>query len=558
MNELIKQFENLKNSKDEDELLDCCYNIKKILTNNINSYKLLITKEIEPYLKIALSGSSEVHTEVALVTIKMLTMAIKKNPEITIQHFNEIGILELTFKQITSDSISISQSVIDLFTTIISNKKYNKCILLNNDEKNDWFNETFKKLVSEYSLPNANKIIFFRILVIGSLLLNLNLNLEESNTNNSLGIGVPPIETFKPNYSTGNNSIDPTLINSNTKSISNEEKEYNEQVFKKYREPFITILVSAFNDSKTAGGGVDQITQMNILEIIEESCKYTVALQSIINAGMINSLYEILKKTTINNGGDGDISSESPILNKIISFLSNVSQLSNEKTEMLFFSNDQYGMKFIEIFKYHLEHSENELSRKLKSTIIASIGIIGRNSKGLDLIIKDQSFVKSYTEFFLSNDQETIVTSYNSFSIMLKSNDKIYLVSDKLYQVYRSLPEGLLMSKVSKNYGSPIEEIKMSSFSLIQALCVHSWGASEVIKMPGFFEYLMNRQNESSKLGKEWKFCIVQTLVNQHKDLFTSNAEWRDRYHQMESYIKKGIHFIPYESITKIENEFQS
>ncbi|KAM9973207.1 hypothetical protein ACTFIR_012583 [Dictyostelium discoideum] len=557
MNELIKSFEELKNSKNEDELLDCCYNIKKTLTNNINSYKLLVTKEIEPYLKIALSGSSEVHTEVALVTIKMINMAIKKNPEITIQHFNETGILQLVFTLITSDSISISQAVIDLFTTIISNKKYNKPILLNdnndNEVKSDWFNETFKKLVLQYSLANSNKVIFFRILVIGSLLLNLNLNLEESNTNNSLGVGVPQIETLKPNHSIGNSSIDPLIVNSNTKSVSKEEEEYNEQVFKKYREPFISILVSAFNDST----GKDQITQMNILEIIQESCKYTVALQSIINSGMINSLYEILKKTTTNGDGSGDISSESPILNKIISFLANVSQLSNEKTEMLFFINGEYGKKFIEIFKYHLNHSENELSRKLKMTILASIGVIGKNSKGLDLIIRDESFVRSYTEFFLSNDQETIVTSYNSFSIMLKPNDKIYLVSDKLYQIYRSLPDGLLMSKMTKNYNSPIEEIKMASFSLIQALCVHSWGASEVIKMAGFFEYLMNRQNESTKLAKEWKFCIIQTLVNQHKDLFTSSSEWRDRYHQMESYLKKGIHFVPYESITKIENEFQ-
>ncbi|KAK5575099.1 hypothetical protein RB653_010355 [Dictyostelium firmibasis] len=553
MNELIKVFEELKNSKDEDELLDCCYNIKKILTSKINNYTFLVSKEIEPYLKIALSG--EVHTEVAIVTIKMLAMAIKKDPEMTIQHFNECGILQLVFKQITSNSISISQSVIDLFTTIISNKNYNKCILLNSDTNTDWFNETFKKLVLEYSLPNANKIIFFRILVIGSLLLNLNLNLEESITANSnLGIGVPQIETIKPNSSIGKNSIDSTIITSKTKAISKEEEVYNEQVFKKYREPFITTLVSAFNDSSD-----DQITQMNILEIIEESCKYTVALESIVNAGMIKSLYEILKKTTVNEDDDS-LSSASPVLNKIISFLANVSQLSNEKTEMLFFDqkdNESLGRKFIEIFKYHLDHSENNLSRKLKMTILASVGIIGINSKGLDLIIRDQAFIKSYTEFFLSNDQDTIVTSYNSFSIMLKPNDKIYLVSDKLYQIYQSLPDGLLMSKISKNYNSPIEEIKMSSFSLIQALCVHSWGASEVIKIPGFFEYLMNRQNESTKLGKEWKYCIVQTLVNQHKDLFTSNAEWRDRYHQMESYIKKGIHFIPYESITKVENEFQ-
>ncbi|KAN0033539.1 hypothetical protein ACTA71_007226 [Dictyostelium dimigraforme] len=553
MNELIKTFQVLKDSKNEDELLDCVYNIKKTLTNNIDSYKLLLVKEIEPYLKMALSGSNQVHTEVTLVTIRMVTMAIKRNPEITIQYFNEIGILQLIFNYITSNSIGISQSVIDLFTTIISNKRFNKSILLNNDEKQDWFNETFKKLVLEYSLPNANKIIFFRILVIGSLLLNLNLNLEESNSNNSLGIGVPLIETFKPN-STVKSTIESEMA-AKKNTISKEEEEYNEQVFKKYREPFLTILVTAFNDSI----GFDQITQMNILEIIEESCKYTIALHSIIDAGMISSLFEILKKTTIATTSTNNeaLLSESPILNKIISFLSNVSQLSKEKTDLLFFTKDEYGKKIIEIFKYHLDHSENELSRKLKGTILASVGIIGRNSKGLDLIIRDESFIKTYSEFFLSNDQETIITSYNSFSIMLKSNDRIYLVTDKLYQIYRSLPDGLLMSKVSKNYSSPIEEIKMSSFSLIQALCIHSWGASEVIKMPGFFEYLMNRQNESTKLGKEWKFCIIQTLVNQHEDLFTSNAEWRDRYHQMQSYLKKGIHFIPYESITKVENEFE-
>jgi len=62
---------------------------------------------------------------------------------------------------------------------------------------------------------------------------------------------------------------------------------------------------------------------------------------------------------------------------------------------------------------------------------------------------------------------------------------------------------------------NPVEEIRFAAYHVIQMLCLHAWGVNMLLEHHGFLEFLLTRQNEASKTGKEWKFAIVKTLYEQ-------------------------------------------
>ncbi|EGC29464.1 hypothetical protein DICPUDRAFT_158944 [Dictyostelium purpureum] len=499
----------LKNANNEDDIIDLCFSIISIISENVNNYRLLIKDEMLTFLKTGLSD--QVNPEVTTTTIRLLQLPLKVEPKETLEFIFKNGILEDLLNNLKVSSIGVSQAAKEMFNKIISLHQHNDFIIFS-----DWFKNKYNDLLNEYSGKEVNgqdKIILFRIIDIGSNLLS-----------------------FK--------QIEGSF---NIQSESPEAlKLYTDKLFEKYKEPFISRIIKIFDD---AVENDDFMTQMNIIKSIEEICKFSNGIETLYSKGFFKSISDLLEKS-IDSKYQDKLLGSSPLLNKSISFVANVSSKGNDHITVLF-----KDFNYLNIFRYHLDHCEEFLSKKLKMVIIGSIGIIGMHVKGLDLINRDRELMRTYAEFLASGDQETIVTIYNSFAIMLKSKEKIYTVSDKIYQVYSSIPSDLLLSKLSKNYQSPIEDVKNASLGFIQALSIHSWGADSVIKMAGFFEYLMNRMNETTKTAKEWKFFIVQTLYNNHKDLFSSDPEWRDRYFQMESYIKKGVHFIPYEANIKVENE---
>jgi hypothetical protein len=65
-------------------------------------------------------------------------------------------------------------------------------------------------------------------------------------------------------------------------------------------------------------------------------------------------------------------------------------------------------------------------------------------------------------------------------------------------------------------------------------------------------EFLLNRNTESSKPGKEWKFAIVQQLLNHPQVKELAGVQF---YHELLYYVKQGPFYSRMESRVILEDQ---
>eukprot|EP01133_Synstelium_polycarpum_P003809 gene3809-4391_t len=188
---------------------------------------------------------------------------------------------------------------------------------------------------------------------------------------------------------------------------------------------------------------------------------------------------------------------------------------------------------------------------------VATLGNLAVSEAGLDRVILQRTLIKSFGEELRSGDTRAIPTMH-AYAVMLRGSgtDQTVRISDKLLQIYVAggLENGVLGARLMKMLSSPIEEVKLAALGLIDGLARHSWGALACIQTPGFFEYLVSRTNEQSKVMREWKYTIIQVLV-QHQQSILDTANTKEQWRQLTEYLKRGIHYIPSEANVQIATQ---
>ena len=60
---------------------------------------------------------------------------------------------------------------------------------------------------------------------------------------------------------------------------------------------------------------------------------------------------------------------------------------------------------------------------------------------------------------------------------------------------------------------TPIEDQRNAVFRLVSILAKLPWGCKAILETPGMIEWLLNRNTESSLVGIDWKYTIIQVLA---------------------------------------------
>jgi 26S proteasome non-ATPase regulatory subunit 5 len=95
-------------------------------------------------------------------------------------------------------------------------------------------------------------------------------------------------------------------------------------------------------------------------------------------------------------------------------------------------------------------------------------------------------------------------------------------------------------------------ELRYAVFALIKAVVKHTWGLTEILAFPGMADYLLNRRTEPTKLGKEWKYSIIEAIVQQPSAKDIAGTEY---YTLFLTYLKQGIFFVAAENAVQVEKE---
>ncbi|KAF2070439.1 hypothetical protein CYY_008234 [Polysphondylium violaceum] len=508
-NKLIEQFNKLQNAKNEDEIEDICFEINSLIGTKINAPRLFLLPEMLPYLQLGLDINT--HPSVISLTLKNIGVLAKLSTEETCSFLLHNKLVDPIFKLITLDSISVSSSSSSLLAKILSvrNKGTDKFI--------EAIRKPFIELLVQQQQGDGN--IVFRLLDLGSSVL---------------------IHQYR----------NESMINLDTDSYILEQSNIDEleSHFTADAVKFKEIYLKTLEDSINKG---DELIEMNAIEIVQNICSKAYGIKLMDKEGIFSKLYQQLNDSVL-KPKDTQTLHRSLVFNKIIQVICSIASSGGDLACLFIFKNNDW----MAIFQYHLVNSgELDISKRLLEKIISSIGPLGALNNGIQFLINHQPLIQNYAELILSNDTTISIATMISFSLMLDNLDKNSSNSDKYLQIYNYIPNSIFISKIVKNLTNPIDEVKSSTLMLVNSLCMHSWGAADMIKVPGLLEYLLNRLNENTKLFREWKFTIISTLVKYQQPLFQSTAEERNRFLELKAYIAKGIHYIPSEAKVEIATQ---
>jgi len=101
------------------------------------------------------------------------------------------------------------------------------------------------------------------------------------------------------------------------------------------------------------------------------------------------------------------------------------------------------------------------------------------------------------------------------------------------------------------NAKQTLEELRIVSFAIMQKMALHPWGQTEMTISREFIDYILNRSTETTKLGKEWKFMIIQTLVKapNAENIISSNI-----FDRLTRYLREGPFYMRNEAAVAFAN----
>lgn len=87
---------------------------------------------------------------------------------------------------------------------------------------------------------------------------------------------------------------------------------------------------------------------------------------------------------------------------------------------------------------------------------------------------------------------------------------------------------------------SPIVEARLGAYALLKAVAKRGMGAQVLLSHGGFFEFLMNRDLEKVKEGKEAKFEIIEAVMDSDAKGLLADSIVK----QFEEVLKQGPHYV--------------
>jgi hypothetical protein len=87
---------------------------------------------------------------------------------------------------------------------------------------------------------------------------------------------------------------------------------------------------------------------------------------------------------------------------------------------------------------------------------------------------------------------------------------------------------------------SPFVEARLGAYALLEAVAKQEVGAQVLLSHEGFYDFLVSRESESIKEGKEAKFAIVQAIMDSPaRGLLADNI-----VNTLDEILKQGPHYV--------------
>ncbi|XP_018572758.1 26S proteasome non-ATPase regulatory subunit 5 [Anoplophora glabripennis] len=180
-----------------------------------------------------------------------------------------------------------------------------------------------------------------------------------------------------------------------------------------------------------------------------------------------------------------------------------------------------------------------------------TLGVIGLTnsgkcalqSTGNKMTYAIKTIVKLLTSFPTEVRLRALNCLENLLAVEEQKND-IMQITRRWYGLFGDDPMEIIL-RYAKN---PFSEIKLSGLGILRVIADQQWGQEEIRNTPGLVEFLLDRNIETVKEGKEAKYEIVKVLSN-------STVFDQSTLKTFQDFVKEGPFYVHAVTEVAFENE---
>ncbi|CDS11276.1 hypothetical protein LRAMOSA03539 [Lichtheimia ramosa] len=278
----------------------------------------------------------------------------------------------------------------------------------------------------------------------------------------------------------------------------------------------------------------DILVQLNAIEILKEVAITPCGLDFLERSGVLQTL-----ASQLGNSGTNDTSTVL-VKSLILKFFGKLGENQAIQFEPI---QSKY-----QVFD-KLQQCLDDTNKEILTVAIAVVGLIGSHAAGLALLL-NSPLMSKFMEGYQASSGEIKAVYIQSLSklIGISGDPAVEQMTRQIYQTINGAPSTL--ESLMQTATQPLEEVRVPTFALMQAIASHSWGQQEMARAPAFLGYLLDRSTEYTPLGQKWKFGIVQTLVSAEN----SRQIFGQHYTLMVQFIRQGPYYRPTEAAAIMES----
>ena len=120
-------------------------------------------------------------------------------------------------------------------------------------------------------------------------------------------------------------------------------------------------------------------------------------------------------------------------------------------------------------------------------------------------------------------------------------------ITEKWFKSVYVKPMDMLM-RIAKQ---PFTELRCGSLDICRVIADQPWGQQTLLDHPGFVEYVLDRNTEQTREGKDAKFDVIKTLV----DSPTTQEIFGNVYFvRLREYVNQGPYYVRVEAAVAMES----
>jgi 26S proteasome non-ATPase regulatory subunit 5 len=285
----------------------------------------------------------------------------------------------------------------------------------------------------------------------------------------------------------------------------------------------------------------DLLQRLNIMEMLEKIVKSEEGIRFLGESGVLGGLHDILKAS-------GE--SVDPLLaSAILRLFAQVARKDGAEVSGLVRS-----LGLLPTVSVYLNGEEPSTAE----AAITLVGAIGSTGEGLGQLLGQEKLLRDWFEYFTSSQQLFKLSFLHAFAELLSCKDeeqtyRVYKIEDSGWEGNSS---GEVLRTLMKYVDQPFPDIRNSAFAVFKEIAGHPrWGVEALVNFPTFFEFILNRNTETTKVGREWKYSILEALVK------GKTAEELEHVHKVlgvtkqrlvERYLREGPFYAVAESATEV------